>query len=147
MSPAHHRPHRLLFALAVAWMTGTYSAGQEADELASAATAPLPTLEPQRLHEENLGYKARISMQGEMTVDATLTITKEPLESDAGAQAIWRVAYSEEGPVPPQQHVRPSGEGSRPARAAYHHASGASAGIRDALQSRIRDHKDLRPAR
>ena len=100
-----HAVHKRLFgcvALAIVWAGAPQTAsGEEADEALAAATAPLPALLPDRLREENLGYRVTISMPGgDQPTDATLAIAKDALESDAGSQAVWRIEYREGGVVP-----------------------------------------------
>ena len=97
-----NRAHRaMLFFVVLALASGAQAVlGEEADDL-TAATAPLPTLVAERLREESLGYRATITMpQGDMTIDVELAVAKGTFDGDAGSQPVWRIAYSELGPVP-----------------------------------------------
>ena len=102
MFPARDKRLFGCVALAIVWAGAPQTAsGEEADEALAAATAPLPTLLPDRLREEKLGYRVTISMWGsDQLTDATLAIAKDTLESDAGNQAVWRIEYREGGLVP-----------------------------------------------
>ena len=102
MFQAHHKQLFALVAVAIVWAGAPQPAsGEEADEALAAVTAPLPTLLPDRLREEKLGYRVTISMWGkDQLTDATMAIAKDTLESDAGGQAVWRIEYREGGGVP-----------------------------------------------
>ena len=97
MLQAHHERLFALVAVAIVLAGGPQSAsGEEADEARAAATAALPTLLPDRLREENLLYRVVVSWAGRaQSTNATLTIAKDTLESDAGSQAVWRIEYRE----------------------------------------------------
>lgn len=102
MFSTNHARRATPFFAALALASGAQAAlGEEADDLTAAATAPLPTLIAERLREESLGYQATITMpQGDMTISVELTVAKGTLDGDAGSEAVWRIAYSEVGPVP-----------------------------------------------
>ena len=97
------RTHKATILTIIIVLGGGSSAalGGEADDLTTAATAPLPTLMAERLREESLGYRAVITMpQGDMPIDVELTVAKGTFDGDAGSEAVWRIAYSELGPLP-----------------------------------------------
>ena len=77
------------------------ASGEEIDEAQAAATAPLPKLFPERLREETLGYAGVATVMGQNEAyEATLAFAKDTLSGEAGAQAVWRIAYGEGGIVP-----------------------------------------------
>lgn len=75
---------------------------EDVDEATVAATAPLPTLLPERLREESLRYRlvVALSENQRMTGEATFTIAKAKLERDGETEDVWRIERSDSGVLP-----------------------------------------------